>query len=104
MKKFIAWVIYSSENPENFSLTIKGALATILPVVVLLVQQLGFTLDSSETEAFALSVIAIITTALTLIGLIRKLVNTFRGKEAVAFVKTKKLSTTTKKKSLPKKK
>lgn len=28
MKKILNWLIYSSENPENFSLTIKGILVT----------------------------------------------------------------------------
>lgn len=86
--KFIKWLIYSSENPENFSLTIKGFLATALPVAVLLAQQLGFTLDPQKAEAFALSIVAIFTTALTLFGLVRKFVNTYKGKETVVFVKS----------------
>lgn len=90
MSKFISWIVYSSENPENFSLTLKGALATLLPVVVLLASQLGFALDGANVEALVLSVITIATTAVTLFGLVRKLVNTFKEKEVVTFVKTKK--------------
>lgn len=90
MSKFISWIVYSSENPENFSLTLKGALATLLPVVVLLASQLGFSLDGANVEALVLSVITIATTAVTLFGLVRKLVNTFKEKEVVTFVKTKK--------------
>ena len=89
MKNLISWIVYSSENPEKFSLTLKGALATVLPVALLLAQQLGFSLDSSNVEAFILSVITILTTAVTLFGLVRKLVNIFREKEVVAFTKTK---------------
>ena len=88
MKKFISWLVYSSENPENVSLTIKGAIATLLPVVFLLVSQLGFTLDTANLEAYIASAITILTTAITLFGLIRKMFNTFNGKEAVVFVKT----------------
>lgn len=88
MNKLFTWLVYSSENPENFSLTLKGAVATLLPVALLLAQQLGFSLDGSNVEAFILSVVAVLTTAVTLFGLIRKMVNTFNGKEAVVFVKT----------------
>lgn len=90
MIKLLNWFIYSSENPENFSLTLKGALATLLPVVLLLAQQLGFSLDGSNVEQYILSVITILTTLITLFGLVRKMVNTFKEKEVVAFVKTKK--------------
>lgn len=88
MQKFISWLVYSSENPENFSLTLKGAVATLLPVVILLASQLGFSLDGSNVEQYILSAITIFTTAITLFGLVRKLVNTFKEKEVVTFVKT----------------
>lgn len=90
MKKLFTWLVYSSENPENFSLTLKGAVATILPVVILLASQLGFSLDGSNIEQYILSAITILTTAVTLFGLIRKMVNTFKEKEVVTFTKTKK--------------
>lgn len=104
MKNFINWLVYSSENPQSFSLTLKGAVATLLPVVILLVQQLGFTLDVANTEAFILSVISILTTAVTLIGLIRKLINTYLGKEVVVFTKKTELSTVKSPKKVAKKK
>lgn len=90
MNKFISWLVYSSENPENFSLTLKGAVATLLPVVLILASQLGFSLDGANAEALVLSVITIATTAVSLFGLVRKLVNTFKEKEVVTFVKAKK--------------
>lgn len=89
MKNFLNWLVFSSENPDNFSLTLKGAVATLLPVFIMLAQQLGFTLDSVNVEAFVLSVIAIATTVVTLIGLIRKLYNTYSSKEVVVFTKKK---------------
>lgn len=88
--KFINWLVYSSEDPSNFSLTLKGIVATIFPIVILLIQQLGFTLDTGKAEAFVLSVIAICTTAITLIGAIRKIYNTMSQKEVVTFVAKKK--------------
>ena len=90
MKKLFTWLVYSSENPENFSLTLKGAVATLLPVVILLASQLGFSLDGSNIEQYILSAITILTTAVTLFGLVRKMVNTFKEKEVVTFTKTKK--------------
>ena len=89
MNKFIKWLVYSSEDPNSLSLTLKGATATLLPVAILLLQQLGFTLDSANAEAFVLSLITIITTAVTLIGLIRKFYNTYSQKEVVVFTKKK---------------
>lgn len=90
MKNILNWLVYSSENPQEFSLTLKAGVATILPVAVLLLQQLGFSLDSGNTEAFILSLVTIATSAITLFGLIRKLVNTYRGKKVVTFVVKKK--------------
>ena len=87
--KFIDWLVYSSEKPENLSLTLKGAVATLLPVVIMLAQQLGFTLDTANIDAFMLSSITICTTAITLLGLVRKLYNTYSDKEVVVFTKKK---------------
>lgn len=97
MKKLFTWLVYSSENPENFSLTLKGAALTLLPVALLLANQLGFSLDGVNAEQFVLSVITVCTTAITLIGAIRKVINTFNGTKTVAFqVPVKKLSPTKK--------
>jgi len=97
MKKLFTWLVYSSENPENFSLTLKGAALTLLPVALLLANQLGLSLDGVNAEQFVLSVITVCTTAITLIGAIRKVINTFNGTKTVAFqVPVKKLSPTKK--------
>lgn len=103
MKKLFTWLVYSSENPANFSLTLKGAALTILPVALLLANQLGFSLDGVNVEQFVLSVITVCTTGITLIGAIRKVINTFSETKTVAFqVPANKLSPT--KKVAPKKK
>lgn len=90
--KFLNWLVYSSEDPSNFSLTLKGIAATVFPIVIMLVQQLGFTLDTSKAEAFVLSVIAICTTVITLLGAVRKIYNTMSNKEVITFVAKKKTS------------
>lgn len=102
MKKFVSWLVYSSENPNSFSLTLKGIAATVLPVAILLASQLGFTLDSSQVEAFVLSVVTILTTAITLFGIIRKIANTFKTTEVKDI--SKKLSPTKSKKKVASKK
>lgn len=89
MKNFLNWLVFSSENPENFSLTLKGAVATLLPVIILLVQQLGFSLDGVNIEQYILSAITVLTTFVTLVGLVRKLYNTYSQKEVVVFTKKK---------------
>jgi len=100
MKKIFEWLVYSSENPANFSLTLKGIVASILPIALLLINQLGFSLDGVNVEQFILSVITVCTTAITLIGAIRKVVNTLNGTKTVVFTvpAKKKLSTVAKKK------
>lgn len=85
MKNILNWLIYSSENPENFSLTLKGAVATIFPIAILLIQQLGFSLDTQNAQEFILSIITVCTTIITLFGAIRKVINTFSNKKTVAF-------------------
>lgn len=39
MKNFLNWLIYSSENPEQFSLTIKGLLVTNAVIILALIKQ-----------------------------------------------------------------
>jgi len=104
MKKLFTWIVYSSENPEKLSLTLKGIVASILPIALLLGQQLGFSLDGANAEQFALSVVTVFTTAITLIGAIRKIYNTFIGTKTVAFTvpAKKELSTAVSKKRVAK--
>lgn len=90
MNDLFKWLVYSSENPKKLSLTLQGAVATILPVALLLVHQLGFSLDGKNVEQIVLSAITVLTTAVTLFGLIRKFINTLKGKGVVAFTKTTK--------------
>lgn len=97
MKKIIDWLVYSSENTENMSLTIKGILSSVLPLGLLLANQLGLTLDPEQVDAFVLSALTVFTTSVALFGLIRKIVNTYKGKEVVTFVKAAKPKKTTKK-------
>jgi len=100
MEKFTKWLIYSSTNPNEFSLTLKGAVATLLPVVLLLIKQLGFSLNGVDVEQFILSYVTVLTTAITLFGLMRKLYFTFKEKEVVVFVKKAPAKKVAKKKAI----
>jgi len=104
MKKIFNWIVFSSENPANFSLTLKGIVSSILPIALLLVNQLGFSLDGVNVEQFVLSVITICTTGITLIGAIRKVVNTLTAKETIVFQVPAKKKLSTDKKVAAKKK
>lgn len=88
--KFLKWLIYSSENPENFSLTIKGALLTAIPVIIMIAEQFQFTLDPTKLQSYSNSMVIIATGAITLVGIVRKLYNNYSGNEVVTFVKKKK--------------
>lgn len=88
--KFLKWLIWSSENPENFSLTIKGALLTAIPVIIMIAEQFQFTLDPTKLQSYSNSMVIIATGAIMLIGIARKLYNTFSDKEIVTFTKKKK--------------
>ena len=85
MKKLFTWLVFSSENPANFSLTLKGIVASILPIALLLINQLGFSLDGVNVEQFVLSAITVLTTVVTLFGAIRKVINSFSETKTVAF-------------------
>lgn len=86
----VKWLIYSSENPENFSLTLKGLVATAIPTIVLISKHLGFTLNTSDAESFGVSVIVVLTGLITLYGAARKVYNATKRKEVVTFIAEKK--------------
>jgi len=72
--KILKWFIESSANPANLSLTIKG----LLPLLILM------GIDSSLLDGASDSIVSIIvligqiiTAVITLIGFVRKIVNSF---------------------------
>lgn len=90
MKNFLKWLAYSSENPEKFSLTLKGTLLTAIPVIIMIADNLHFTLNAGKLEEMSITIVSICTGVITLYGLGRKLYNTYSDKEVVTFTKTKK--------------
>ncbi len=65
----------SSANPEKLALTIKGALLTLIPVIVLVAGGLNITLNPDDLVAFVNTLFGMFTLGMTAYGLIRKIKN-----------------------------
>jgi hypothetical protein len=78
LKKFWLWIWYSSEHPQDVSLTIKGIFMTLAPVILIVANHLNLTLDMDQLESMSATMVLISTVGLTTVGLIRKLVNTYK--------------------------
>lgn len=68
----------SSVNPTELSLTIKGILLTLIPVVIMIAAGLGFTLNTDDLTSFVNTLFAISTSCITLWGLGRKIYYQFK--------------------------
>lgn len=85
LQKAFLWVVLSSEDPEKLSLTVRGAAASIIPLVVAFGPFFKFHADASALMQWvdiAVEILAktaaLITGAVALCGLIRKSVKTAR--------------------------
>jgi hypothetical protein len=65
-------LIQSSANPEKISLTVKGILMSIAPVVIGLMQLSGVEIAQSQYIEIVENITAILSTSIILIGTIRK--------------------------------
>lgn len=105
MNKFLNWLVFSSENPDNIALTVKGILLLAVPAVLTITSQLGLSVQETNAVEAVSKATTTLAAGLTLIGIVRKLVNTFAGKKTVVFqVPDGKLSTTETKKKVARKK
>lgn len=81
MNKLLA----SSSDPKQLSLTIKGALVLLVPLVALIVKAAGGQVDNADLQGIV-DVIAdivffagsIVSLGATLVGAVRKIVNSFK--------------------------
>ncbi len=69
----------SSANPEKLALTIKGALLTLIPVIVLVAGGLNITLNPDDLVAFVNTLFGMFTLGMTAYGLIRKIKNNLKN-------------------------
>ena len=84
---FLTWLLVSSKDPEKLSLTIKGILVGILPVLSavfgLANVQLGDLTPIVDAIAAAVQTfIAFVAAAIALYGLVRKVILTLTGSHA----------------------
>jgi len=101
MNKFLNWLVFSSENPDNIALTVKGIALMAVPAVLTITSQFGLSVNETNIVAIISQTTTTLAAGLTVIGLIRKLINTFAGKKVVAFtVPAEKLSPTVAKKKV----
>ena|ERR1035437_6063922 len=84
------WLVKSSANPEAVSLTVKGILLGVIPVVLTLAGFVHLTLTDNvltDTVASIANLIDVVLTlvagGLTVYGLFRKIVLTVEGKNQV---------------------
>lgn len=78
------WVIYSSENPEKVSQTIKGsAFLTLALGIAQILHIQGFSDVADHGVTFIVAFSVLIGKAWTLVGAIRKLHRTFSGTNKV---------------------
>lgn len=85
MKKFLNWIIYSSNNASKYSLSIKG-LAGFIPMAVGFFTFLHLNVEPGSLlalidaiAAFVTAIGAAVTACYTLFGVIRKLYKTLVG-------------------------
>lgn len=83
-KKIIAWIVQSSEDPSQISLTLKGIIVTIIPWIVTITGVFHLLLSSAELSGIGAQIVILVQSGLSTIGtgiflygLIRKLINTF---------------------------
>lgn len=90
LKKIWNWVIYSSANAEEISLTVKGVLLGIVPAVIILGNLAHVTFTSDQLTHIIDGIVAaigaiglIVSAIMTLYGLLRKLATTSLGTNEV---------------------
>ena len=80
---FIDWVIYSSENPDKLSLTIRGFLVGILPVLAFVFPHVDFAPVIESFVALVSQLLGLVSISMMIYGGIRKLWTTYKGTNAV---------------------
>lgn len=84
-KKFIAWILVSSEDPQSVALTVKGAAVAAIPAILFIAgvgHFSGITSDAltqgiSDFVTFLQYALYTIGAGVTFYGFVRKLINTF---------------------------
>lgn len=87
--KFLNWLVFSSENPQETAMTIQGILVLQIPLVISFLQTAGINIVETQVTAYVTMSIGVMGAILTIVGIVRKLINTYSDKEVVVFTKKK---------------
>lgn len=87
--KFLNWLVFSSENPQETAMTIQGILVLQIPLVISFLQTAGINIVESQVTAYVTMAMGAMGAILTIVGIVRKLINTYSDKEVVVFTKKK---------------
>lgn len=74
MSKFFG-SIQSSENVDQISLTLKGVLSTVAPLLIHVLNKKGITVTTETTDGLIAMILVLVSTSVTLYGAIRRLIN-----------------------------
>lgn len=88
--KFLNWLVLSSENPQETAMTIKGIFVLQIPLVLTFLEQAGIHVEQSQVIQYVTMITGFFGALLTVVGLVRKLINTYSDKKVVTFVAEKK--------------
>ena len=90
MKKFISWLVYSSEDPKSVGLTFKGLALFALTEIAKVLSDAGIIIPETEISVLVIKTAAVVTVLFIGIGFVRKLINTFSPTEKIVVFKAKK--------------
>ena len=90
MKKFLDWLVFSSENADKWSLTIKGIAVSVVPIVISVSNLAHLQLQSGQLTSLFDGVASIVSalgvlvsSVIVVIGFVRKIIATITGDNAV---------------------
>ena len=66
-------LLASSKNPENLSLTIKGILLALVPIIIFIAQKNSVALSESEIVEIINAIAVALTSVMIILGLARKI-------------------------------
>ena len=91
MNKIIQWLVLSSSDAAKLSLSVKGILLGIIPILITVTGITGIQIPNAETltavvelvGTFIQVALGIVSLVVTLIGVVRKILSTLQGTNAV---------------------
>lgn len=79
LRTIIEFIVYSSKNSQKISLTVKGALVSVVAILVYFFPGTDFSSAIDTIVLLVQQILAALGTAMLVVGVIRKLWTTVRG-------------------------